>query len=286
MKIKTIFLFLIFTLPIAGCDWAEEKIAQHKAEKARKRQEAVEQTRQERLAWAEKHPIVGNLGGVPVSLPEFVVENVQYDDTLGPFSKEWKTYQIPEKRTYTDNLMAFGFVFDFKTNELRKHFVNYDRWAKDFSSKTSTWVRVGVFSGKSGPKEDMNQWAKVWLPENGYYRRYKYSKTAEEFGLEKYQVPDILDEKTQKPIRHTNDYGDTFLSRDSDGNITTVIKCSNYNKYEVLICKCYLQVPDLNTRLTLTFYRHHLEHWQSIQQLAEQHLRSWIVNPEHISNAQ
>ena len=111
MKTQTIRLFLIFTLPTAGCDWIEEKIAQHKAEEERRYLEAAEKTRQDRLAWAKAHPIVGNLGGVPVSLPEFVVENVSYDDTPEPFSKKWKTYKIPEKRTYQDNLEGFGFVF-------------------------------------------------------------------------------------------------------------------------------------------------------------------------------
>ena len=280
MRFQTIFLFLFLTLPLLGCDLIEEKIVQHKAEKARKYQERYEKSRKERIEWMEKHPIVGNLGGVPVSLPQFVVESVSYDDTPPPFSKEWKTYKRPEKRTYADNLAAFGFSFDFKTNELRNDLVNYDRWKKDFSSKTSTWVDVSVYSGRSAPKEDMNKWAKVWLPENGYYRSYRYSKTAEEFGLEKYQVPDILDAKTQKPIRHQHDYGDTFLSRDSDGNITSVIKCNNYNKYEMLICNSNFQVAELNARISLNFLRHQLKDWQRIQQQAEQHIRSWIVKTE------
>ena len=277
MKTQTICLFLIFTLPTAGCDWIEEKIAQHKAEKERRYLEAAEKTRQDRLAWAKAHPIVGNLGGVPVSLPEFVVENVSYDDTPEPFSKKWKTYKIPEKRTYQDNLEGFGFVFDFKTNELRKHFINYQHWAKEYSNHTNSWIDVGVFSGKSAPKVDMNEWSTLWLPKNGYYYDYKYSKTGEEFGLEKYQFPDVLDKKTQKPIRNQDYYGDVFVSRDEHGNITLMIKCSNYNKYGVLLCDSYFQISDLSTRVKLRFYRLHLKHWQKIQQQAEQHIRSWVV---------
>ena len=291
MKTQTICLFLIFTLPTAGCDWIAEKIAQHKAEEERRYLEAAEKTRQDRLAWAKAHPIVGNLGGVPVSLPQFVVEYVSYDDTPEPFSKKWKTYKIPEKRTYQDNLEGFGFVFDFKTNELRKHFVNYQRWAKESmhytTSATHTWVDVSVFSGNQAPQINMNEWSTTWLPKNGYYYDYKYSKTGEEFGLEKYQFPDVLDKKTQKPIRDKDEYGDTFISRDTSGNVTSVIKCNNEpkgytcsSKFCNLRCKCFLQIPDLKTRVTVRFRRPHLKHWQKIQQQAEQHIRSWVVTTE------
>ena len=97
----------------------------------------------------------------------------------------------------------------------------------------------------------------------------------------------ILDEKTQKPIRDNDDYGDTFLSRDASGNITTVIKCTNEprafscrNGTCNLRCDMYFQIPDLNTRISLSFLRHQLKDWQRIQQIAEDHLRSWIVEPE------
>ena len=283
MKLQTIFLFLFLTLPLVGCDWVEEKIAQHKAEKARKYQERYEKSRKERIEFGKNNPIVGNLCGVPVALPRYIVEYVQHDDTPDPFSKEWQTYKRPEKRTYADNLTAFGFVFDFKTNELRDPYANtYKRWEKEYLNNMSSWINVSVYCGRSAPKEDMNQWATTWLPKNGYYYDYKYSKTGEEFGLEKYQFPDVLDKKTQKPIRNKDKYGDVFVSRDEHGNVASMIKCSNHNKYNLLLCDSYFHIPDFNTRITLRFSRPHLEHWKKIQQQAEQHIRSWIVKTEEI----
>ena len=273
-------------MPLLGCDLIEEKIVQHKAEKARKYQERYEKSRKERIEFGKNNPIVGNLGGVPIALPRYIVEYVQYDDTPDPFSKEWKTYKRPEKRTYADNLTAFGFVFDFKTNELRDPYANtYKRWEKETmhhtTSATHTWADVSLRSGKAAPKETMNHFANTMLRTNMI--SHKYHQLQDEYGLEKWKFPEhFVNKDTQKRDIDVYNFGNIFIAKDNNNNVVTLIKCGIKSPS----CNHFYRLPDLNTELTLSYRCIYLSDWQRIQQMAENHLRSWIVETEHISQVQ
>ena len=97
---------------------------------------------------------VGNVNGTPIRFPSGSSHGLsQYDDTPGPFSREWKNYKRPTKRTYQDNLMSFGFEFKYPENEL------YDiattsiaQYGRDQSLSPNPWVHAIVEAGKSSPK--------------------------------------------------------------------------------------------------------------------------------------
>lgn len=294
MKIKTIFLFLIFSLPIAGCDWAEEKIAQHKAEKVRKLQEKEKKIQREIVERHKKWTRKANINGIPVLMPSCI--GMERDGDPHFLSKEWKNVDLKKrgKSTYETSARHIGFDLEFKRDLLRgcvkDDVLINDReyYAKDWGNPQSAWVIVTLDAGEKSPKITMNELEYQVLERSklDYHSRTGwYSQTGELFGLEWWQVPDRIDPKKGKSYREDYMSGDdVFIQRDTNGDVITTIQCHNVDLSEkgktFLRCLQRTQLKDLNAWLELYYLRVHLEHWQEIQQVAEKNIRSWIVETE------
>ena len=113
-----------------------------------------------------------------------------------------------------------------------------------------------------------------------------YMQTGELLGLEWYQanVPINAHPKVKQSMREKRD--DVFIQRDGNGNVITVIRCNNTKDRKGTTdfqrCNQYARLVDFNTQIRLFYLRTHLEHWQEIQQLAEEHIRSWVVEPKQV----
>ena len=233
---------------------------------------------------------VGNINGVPVKMPSGMQDSSgirQYDDTPGPFSREWKDYKAPAVRTYQDNLMSFGFDFKYPKNELFDlATTSLLQVREEHNLSPDPWIHAGVHAGKSTPKISLDKYFKAHINANRGYAEedpfgkqgnYYHRTTKLLYGLEVYEVNKDLLERVAGIGEE-----DLFVKRNESGKVIAMIECSNR---QVSNPPCYHQYRLANfngAEGTLSYSRHHLEHWQEIQQMAEEHLRSWIVELEKV----
>lgn len=238
-----------------------------------------------------------NINGIPVHLPHGVggLEIDGDSPFLSPDIEKIKSSR-PDS-SYENSIRTFGFDFEFKRNVI-KGFVEYDgyvtheEYAKDFLNPQKSWVNVILFAGKqySGNTTKMNEFVNRSLGryEPRVKRLYeKYGQVGELFGLEWYQanVPVSAYPEVKQSIREKND--DMFIQRDENGNVITFIRCDNTKNRQGTTdfqhCHQYTLLTDFNNAwLELDYLRVHLEYWQEIQQLAEQHIKSWVVEPNQV----
>ena len=231
---------------------------------------------------------VGNINGVPVKMPSGMQDSSgirQYDDTPGPFSREWKDYKAPAVRTYQDNLMSFGFDFKYPKNELFDlATTSLLQVREEHNLSPDPWIHAGVHAGKSTPKISLDKYFKAhinadrgfpeddpWGKQGNYYN--KTNKTL--YGLQIYEVNKDL----VKRIPRIGDW-DIFVHRNDNGEVIGFIECSKRDVRNPPCNHKFILFGFNGARGTLHYSRHHLEHWQEIQQMAENHLRSWIVETE------
>ncbi|MBQ9259567.1 MAG: hypothetical protein IJ187_06930 [Neisseriaceae bacterium] len=284
-----IFVSLFCLLFISACDKFEEyKINREK----RIEQEKIEREKQIQRETVERHKSwtrQANINGIPVLMPSCVsMERVGDPAFLSP---EWKNVDLKTrgKSTYQTSARLIGFEFEFKQDLLRQcvkddvFIGDNEYYAKDFLNPQSAWVNVILFADEqdSGNATTMNPEHTFNFNGNNHFTRWM--KIGEIFGLEHYQLRYInAPERGPKPER----IDAIFLSRDSDGNVLTIITCDNERDYKGTTdfqhCWHETIMPDLNAQLRLMYLRVHLEHWQEIQQVAEKNIRSWIVEPNQV----
>jgi len=93
--------------------------------------------------------VVGNLGGLPVRLPRYAVQYVEYDGDHGWSGK--RQGPVPE-RTMESKLTSFGFDVRYPDMQLIDSYAT-EKEQKSQSIYTTTWIRVGVRSGEIYPKD-------------------------------------------------------------------------------------------------------------------------------------
>ncbi|MBS9781290.1 MAG: hypothetical protein KGV56_02230 [Gammaproteobacteria bacterium] len=98
--------------------------------------------------------IIGDLGGVPVNLPQSVVEFVEYDDSPGWNPEALRNYK-PSVRSYQSIIESFGFFFrnhDKVLLDRDDHKINqqYEKRGNTFSPEED-WVDVNIKSGRRYP---------------------------------------------------------------------------------------------------------------------------------------
>lgn len=284
------FLFCLFSL--LGCDKFEEY---QKNRKERIRQEIIEKDKRverEKVERAKKFSRKANINGVPVVLPSGV-GGLEIDGDP-PFLSPKKRETPRPDSSYENSVRSFGFEFEFKKNIIRNGVKNDEYigdkkyYAKDFLNPQGAWVHVILTAGERSPKVTMNKFANNMLER---YERSRsgweaYMQTGELFGLEWYQahVPISAHPKVKQSMREKRN--DVFIQKDENGDVITVIRCSNTKDYKGTTdfqhCDQHVQLADLNAWLELSYLRVHLEQWQEIQRLAEEHIRSWIVEPKQV----
>lgn len=226
--------------------------------------------------------VVGDLGGVPVRIPHYFANYVEYDGDPGFGEKR----QGPApKRTYQSKLASFGFEVRFpdmagrSSPEMWKDYEKYrDYNWKDYYDPIKSitpWIGVGFDAGSRFPGYGyLDRYVNATLAFNaereGYaalsYRNYaKLPKT--EHGLTVYAPPGT-DPKTNKPYRQDDDAKDLFVHKDKSGKVDTYIECSNrnLNNFKFSPCTQYISMePRMRAGIYISYTRHYLPHWQQIQ---------------------
>lgn len=219
-----------------------------------------------------KRDVVGDLGGVPVTIPKHFADFAEYEGDPGWGERHSGS---GNKRTHQSKLRSFGFYVRFpdmagtSTPEL----------VADKQTQTiyqTTWISVGInaatnYSGWGS----LDRLAARIVDEPG--RPYRYGKRSEELhGLTAYEALGV-DPKTGQPLREIEDT--IFVHHDGSGRVDAYIKCSVV-RHEAAPCRHYFTLePEMNAQVYLDYRRGLLPQWKSVQHSVGEHIKGFRVSP-------
>ncbi len=203
--------------------------------------------------------VVGDLGGVPVTIPRHFANFVTYEGDPG-IGKRREGPQ-PE-RTHASKLIGFGFPVRFpdmaglSSPELRA-----DKQKQ--SIYNTMWINVGVTTGKNFPGTGFLDRQVSYINKPGEQFRYEILPQLQD-GLTVY-VPVGTDPRTGQPYRDHPNAEDIFLHRDKDGHVDTHIRCSNRPHKAAPCVQSFSLEPHMKAEMYVKYRRDLLPEWNRIQ---------------------
>ncbi len=221
-----------------------------------------------RAAQHSSKEVIGDLGGVPVKIPKYFANYVEYDGDPGFGEKRKGEKPV---RTYQSKLSSFGFYVHYpdmvglSTPELRQE-------KKKESIYTTMWLSVGINAGEIYPGNgslDRLAQARVDTP-NDILKFANYELLPnKEYDLNVY-VAKGIDPKTNQPYREHDSAEDVFVYRDQSGKVTAFISCSN-RPIRSAPCKQWISLePAMKVSVHIHYRRGLLPEWQKIQESVTQ----------------
>lgn len=201
--------------------------------------------------------MVGDLGGMPVTIPRYFANFVEYEGDPGWSGRE----EVSPKRNHHSKLVSFGFEVRFpdmaglSNDELRKNHQSYNIY-------NTQWVDVSVTTGKNYGDGLFLQRKFKSINQN---RSFEIEHRSEKlFGLEVYS-PVGVDIETRKPFKIHSDDEDFFVSRDQNGDVLSLIVCSNV-EHAAAPCDLHFSLhPSLKAWIKVHFRRGLLSEWKEMQ---------------------
>lgn len=219
--------------------------------------------------------VVGDLGGVPVSIPRHFANYVQYEGD--PSWGEKRQGPKPE-RTHQSKLVSFGYHTRFP-DMAGESSVELIQDKRSYSPATTPWISVGIRTGSIYPGDGfLDRWthARVETPNTILkYMNYEQLPT-KEYGLTAYAAAGI-DPKTSKPYREDPDAKDVWVSRDKSGRVTTTIQCSNRHVPAPPCTHDFSMEPEMHAEVVVSYRRSQLANWREIQEAVKQQILSFRV---------
>lgn len=221
-------------------------------------------------------PVIGDLGGVPVSIPRPYANLVEYD---GDPNFMEKRKGPPPRRTFQSRLRSFAFEIRYPdmaalTDETAKQ-------KKLENSYTTMWLRVGLSSGSDyGSPEVLERHISRKINLKQTFPPYRYEKLPDPaFGLTVY-APVGFDEAT----RHSpsgGDYNDknVYFHRNQDGKADAYIECSNAVHAGASCRLKFNLAPVMRANVSVSFRKGLLPHWQEIQSSVTQVILGFRAEP-------
>ena len=165
---------------------------------------------------------VGDLGGMPVTIPHYFANYLEYEDD--PSWGEKRDKPAP-KRDHESKIVSFGFKVRFpdmaglSNKELEKEF-------KQSSIYETFWIDVGISANKHfGDGFGLQRLANTAITDGPFsYVKHKNNF----YGLEHFQ-PIGANESERVPFKINFYDKDFFYERSTDNTINTFIECSNVN---------------------------------------------------------
>lgn len=205
-------------------------------------------------------PVVANLGGVQVSIPQHFAHFVEYDGD--PHFMEKRTGPKPE-RTKDSKINSFGFEIrypdmagltgDAETKASRKN--------DDLHLEKKVWMTVGVDSGSRyiGEGKAINN-----LFRNTIFRKSilpNYLEQGNSYGLSVYAV-NMTDEMK---IKNYNFDKNIYIHKDENNVADAFIECSN-GSYKAVSCELQFELtPTMKSLVSVRFRRELLPEWRQIK---------------------
>lgn len=235
------------------------------------------------MALAQYTPkdVVGDLGGMKVTIPRHIPELVEYNGD--PSWGEKRKGPRPE-RTHDSKLMSFGFYVRYPDMAtLSSPEMRADKKAqKDFETM---WVRVGVRTGEIYPRDAAMDSRTRYTIEVPAATRFPWTNhytqvPQKEHGLTVYTLQDI-NPKTGKPAREDRDAEDVYIARNAKGQVTTFIECDTQFRHSMTCQHNFSMEYDGVKALIVVYYRPELRaHWRDIQAKVTRVILSFKAPPE------
>lgn len=251
---------LFFVVPIAACVWVTGSIFLANNN-------------------SSSEQVIGNLGGVPVSIPRSFARFVEYDND--PHFMEKNGWVLPE-RTYQSNLRSFGFEVRFPDMASEEVKTDKERLRTDIFN--TMWMRVGVDAGEDyGSSGDVafERYLENYLNPNR--KRFIYAPLPNKtFGLIGYTPIDV-DKSLREQVTGGASIRDKniYYEKNRDGRITTFIECGN-KKHRAVNCKQSFNLrPLMKVRVSVSYRKELLPHWREIQSSISQVFRGFQVDSKN-----
>jgi hypothetical protein len=230
--------------------------------------------------------VVGDLGGMKVTIPRHIPELVEYNGDPGWGEK--RKGPRPE-RTHDSKIMSFG--FDVRYPDMAT-LSSPEMWADKKAQKTfeTMWLDVGVRAGEIYPRDGaMDSRTRYTIDEPAASRfpwTNRYTELPKkEFGLTVYSLQDI-NPKTNHPARQDMDAVDVFIDRNSKGQVTTFIDCRVHFKFSGACNQNFSMEYDGVKALIRVSYQPELRvHWRDIQAKVTQMILSFKASPDSIATS-
>ncbi len=215
------------------------------------------------------HDVVGDLGGVPVTIPSYFANFVEYENDPGWGEK--RQGSSPE-RTHQSRLRSFGYDVRFPDMAGRSS-PELIKDSSSYSSSTTPWISVGINTGSHYPGDGFLDRVTANIGNIGHILKYEqYEKLPDQsHGLIVYAAAG-MDQKTNKPYREHDNAKDIFVHRDKTNRVDAYIKCSNRNVPAPPCTHDLSLEPYMHAKVYVSYRRSLLPQWQEIQQAVTQQI--------------
>ena len=95
-------------------------------------------------------------------------------------------------------------------------------------------------------------------------------------------MDEAIYQKLQGKAKYPDDKDPRYTYTDTNGTIYTMIECSIRDVRNPPCEHTFRLYGDMNVEVDLLYSRQHLENWRLIEQMAEEKIRSWVVQPEKV----
>lgn len=224
-------------------------------------------TRSPEEAYQSRSPYIGELGGVPVTIPHYFISSpVEYDGDPSFWSGKFHTRPAQSKRTHSSKMNSLTIITHYPDMIGRKTLVLENEWWKSLDSPQSQWINIMLTSGENYHKDGLQRIAEGAIEpkpssDGGYTRM-----PDQIIGGKKMEVYIALGKvpETGEPYRETK--FDLFIDRDEKTRrIKTYIKCSHRNVPRPP-CHHYLDLqPKMAVEASVSYPRQMLPEWQGIE---------------------
>ena len=251
-----IVLFIVMLLVMGGLFWLWLKVVNASLWGFQPREMA--------LAQYTPRDVVGDLGGMKVTIPRHMAEYVEYD---GDPTWGEKRKGPPPVRTHESKLASFGFDVRYPDMAGLSSPAMRESKKKQKARETS-WLRVGIGTGEIFPGDGfMDRWVHMTLERGDKtYWRSNYEKLPNpEHGLEVWALKGI-DPKTGLPYREHRDAKNLYIVRDSSGHVLTRIRCSSWMQTSTACTQSWsLEAEGVRALIEVMYRPDFRAHWQDIQ---------------------
>lgn len=213
---------------------------------------------------------IGDLGGVPVLIPQHFAHFVEYDGD--PHFLERKKGPAP-KRDFSSRLSSFGFEVRFPDMAPLTAETMADKKAS--SIETTKWLEVGISSGADfGVSIDVFIQRSIDNLSNNIFYKYKKIATTD-FDLTGYAPINVSDEHrgygvlVDGKVADMNDVN-VYFHRRQDGIPDAYIECGNMH-HQADRCELRFDLlPTMRTMVSVSFRKGMLPQWGAIKSSVSQ----------------
>ena len=210
---------------------------------------------------------IGNIGGQRVQIPPGIVNTwITYDGDPNDFDFDAKKKYKRPPASYESSIAQFGFKFRISDGALLRLGTQTEvDYQNDSKSEPTPWAYVISRSGNQYPTRERRMVMDV------YFKNYinptsqtPRSYSGQEYGLEVYRFFG----GTAPPPQNSWYKEEVYVQRDTAGEITTIIKCTNNPAFAVNSCNQWFYMPknQMKAFLDVSYPRAYLSEWQKIEQ--------------------